>query len=1116
LQIFRAALPSPINKRDFVRVVKLSNIGIKTHNEGVEGRGSTSWKNQIQFVTQCRSLSLSASWWSLLKYYDVSFDPRGFGEDLSTNSRGMNESSVEYAESLVPMLINGSSKKLQDPEEILQLAINFGNAFSIDPNCAAQKVIEFMLSPLLNQESIQISPDGHNDYYQDDENFLCAVKAALNLLPSSMARSAVLRRCIISFENASCCQSDYERQLLILSIYHQEITKVKGEHKQMKQSHISTFNEEIKRIENRQNVLFVLKSIFPDKRNRPFYNSFFIPFPNPFGSDRSKPKPLFCGVLGPRGKNVVSSEFDPLLGLEPFFLQNSDSSHIAALAPLCHSLGIPSGYIHARSLCVRFEQFEKDDSSLPSFDCSILPVMNRLQKADDGAELAEWCAKLYDRGSYERLKCLHHALTLAMQASCEAEGARLSISESNNGVQLVQKENQALERVKRIESEYSNLHDKIKVQERLSVATSSCTYREKKIIETILQKAVLVEIIEDDISPEKLMQRLLIEASLEVATASLDENDSLSFSGFFNIASQVCIVCNELSERYSHVNLDECVDLLARRWLVHGDESLHIIHRLEKDLMKNHDDISSSFDVNSSRRFQHPTSKSEASRNFSFSKEENTMDFVLDLNSTSDGGLFDDVSSNNGLKLVEQVFLREEAHPLKSSSSVRESSDNINARASLRIAFVLTIKNHPSVSSIGRAENEEKSEKLSISKSAPFLSNIKSTSSPHLGATKYNDFENDMMLAGQAKELLDMVFAKPEKSTIRIVSANSFGTKSSFHSSSSKKKNESLTFAMRHRALSCLMFLIPQQNLVDMIKRGNYIDATHVRTSLTLQNISFSLFLAMEVEAMGLELPHSDLIQLSTMNFTSFARTLWRQHGKNNRQNFKGRLLQLLLELCLHKNQVGDGPLIIFILEELINNDLTRTLLNACELVASLDKSNIMILLSVGDGKGEAVISKVISSVTQKFMYEMKEGDNLDLNDSEVCTIIIRLKKIIEDIGIMVLGQKCQNQFIDKLCKLVTTKTSINKMIGGNILDIAADVACHLKEGETRQNAFSHILDVNGGYDILQQKCEYDSFKISNFAETTSDLMTSIENSLKSDILKSIDLMKTKSMTNID
>eukprot|EP00957_Ditylum_brightwellii_P014519 1093181-Ditylum_brightwellii.AAC.1 len=238
-----------------------------------------------------------------------------------------------------------------------------------------------------------------------------AARDMLRLLPSTMARSAVLRRCIISLESDSKSSQDYEKHDVALSLYHNELSIVLAE----KSGH-SAFQAEFERIDRRRDALGLLSSFFQGERiaHRPKFSRFFEPLPFPFKSEIGKLPRRLAGVLGKESED----DFDPLLPLMDYFAFDSSTSTASSLHPLCHSIGLPSGYVHARVLCARFQKAQK---SPPSFETEVRPVINRLHAARDGAKLAEWCALQYDSGEEDKLKCLTLALNLAMKSSKEAE-----------------------------------------------------------------------------------------------------------------------------------------------------------------------------------------------------------------------------------------------------------------------------------------------------------------------------------------------------------------------------------------------------------------------------------------------------------------------------------------------------------------------------------------------------------------------------------------------------------------------------------------------------------------------------------------------------------------------
>merc|ERR1712086_829312 len=104
--------------------------------------------------------------------------------------------------------------------------------------------------------------------------------------------------------------------------------------------------------------------------------------------------------------------------------------------------------------------------------------------------------------------------------------------------------------------------------------------------------------------------------------------------------------------------------------------------------------------------------------------------------------------------------------------------------------------------------------------------------------------------------------------------------------------------AMRHRALRVAAVLCPQEVIARVMLEETYF--SNADDDDHLNKCAFASFVAMEIEAMGLPLPHSDLVQLSVIHFPSYARTIWRNHGGIPTQGFSGRLHLLLLQLCVN------------------------------------------------------------------------------------------------------------------------------------------------------------------------------------------------------------------------
>ena len=415
------------------------------------------WSNQSAFIEQCQELEKHAQWWKMLQFYGVKFEPRHF-EGKSDGKNAARKSNVEYVSSLMPLLIRGACNKISDLKEVLSLARSFGRDFGCDLNLAPQRHVEFLLSwPAATRK----------DFCDIRSNLdLCetASRRALQLLPSSMARSAVLRRCVIALETSpdEACGRDYERHSLILQMYRSELSIVMEERqcKNVGNSQESAlFDEEIESIERRSDALAVLMSAFNEKEThkRPNYPTLFLPLPIPFGSNRGRAPPSRFSVI----EQNDSKQFDPLVQFHPILAADSSGAITKALAPITYALGLPSGYIHARALQEQFKDAKNNKKrSLPPFEKDVLPILKRLRSVNDGVALGAWCAKRYNETSQDRLQCLKHTHSLALVASNESEQRKQQCPKSSdNYLAIARQEKQALDTLKVLGEHQSGLSD---------------------------------------------------------------------------------------------------------------------------------------------------------------------------------------------------------------------------------------------------------------------------------------------------------------------------------------------------------------------------------------------------------------------------------------------------------------------------------------------------------------------------------------------------------------------------------------------------------------------------------------------------------------------------------
>jgi len=1103
-KVYRASLPTAISRRDFSRVLALSNIGVFTG----KGGAVVGWKNQSSFVVQCQRLSSNSIWWNVLKSFGVPFDPRSFDESKKSKKEEKesktSKSAVNYVASLVPLLIHNASLQLGKPHHARELALRFVRAYKLDPHFAAQKHIEFMLSwpgatLILNKNkdagkaqsnhsiaTTKCGTDPRNDLA------LCetAVKDSLQLLPSAMARSAVLRRCLVSLENLNESGYDYERYSVILFLYQCELSAVVSARGSSKNIDDIALQQELERVERRQDALAILSSFFHGDRinSRPHFPSFFLPLPKSFklatGSGTA-PLPM-CGVLGATDPGIAHMEmFDPLSPLHDFLTKDPGTATATALAPLCHSLGIPSGYIHARSLIQRFLKSTIHGTSMPLFETNVKPIVNRLHSARDASELSEWCAIQCAQDEKECLKNLELALTYAIKASKEAEQQR-----SQNGKEdreSIETERRALEAVKRISLLKATLSDKLRV-ENILLQDQDKTVRlcqADKILSKLTHEIHRNPTHGEELSPESFVESLLVVASLATAEACLDSRSNFTISHFRKVATRVHEGCKNLANQYSHVHAGNCARVLARRWLMHGDE---ISKKGASDAVQK----SSSSDGNTKQNFELNHAGNESMVNID---EDETIDFVMDLNALGEVEEVwsDDVGpTGSSSEKVNTVISQEEPSALKSIGSSRESSDFSVARVALRIAFVVSFADGY------HATNDEDNTENLENKKLDQKQNEKNKSKPGLSriALQAAHPRRDSAMK-HANDLLRIVFARsggavpsflPKRTPLKSLASSSGNLHYVDESSGAHADEKTVTFSMRHRALRAASVLCPQAALQRVIDESSYFNCSNGESSCTLSKCVFGSFVAMEIEAMGLQLPHSDLVQLSTMNFPSYARALWRHRSPNGYRGFKGRFLLLLLEMSTKDGIVTDAALTISVLSEMLEMELPRTLLSGCECIAKLHKHKDSLDLLLSSGNGKSIIFNMLKKVSLHVFAELGKNISKTIIVDDCLATVKRLGNVVVNLFLGRYEEQKVLEFIKVLANLVSNCAEDTEALSVGLLEIAVNVACAMPPGETRASAFSCLALIPGGKELVKaQFCTV----LSESKRDIEDMMTS-------------------------
>jgi hypothetical protein len=222
---------------------------------------------------------------------------------------------------------------------------------------------------------------------------------------------------------------------------------------------------------------------------------------------------------------------------------------------------------------------------------------------------------------------------------------------------------------------------------------------------------------------------------------------------------------------------------------------------------------------------------------------------------------------------------------------------------------------------------------------------------------------------------------------------------------------------MRHRALRAASILCPQEALEEVISEESFLKTS---TTSSLKKCSFGAYVAKEIEELGLPLPHSDLSQLSTINFPSYARTLWRHHRDSKVS--KGRLLLLIIEMYL-KEQISDYNFFLSILAEVEKSNLPRTLLLALESIGRYkERIGVEKVGSFFSNAGENILSsmKGLSEIIQTEFKRVLDSPNPPRHQiQDALATSKRLGRLAKSFCRGYQGQVNLEQFIESQLQIV-------------------------------------------------------------------------------------------------
>lgn len=993
-RVYKSSLPTAVKTHDFARVSTLANVGKATSSESdtsnaTHGFFAVGWKKQKRFSDQCRRLAVRAQWWTILRKYGVVFDPQRFDHGGADDLTGTTESARaenKYVTSLIPELVAGMSKILST-RDVVHLSTMFATTFGLQRDHVIQRYIEFLLSPPAPTNNITGLGRSH-DVRLDLDRCEQTTKALLRFLKPAMKRSAVLRRCLLTLESTRSCDRDYERYSIVLGLYHESLIHVLDRDLPVLKLDPLPFEAELELIDRRRDALAILSSFFQGEKalERPPLTSLFLPLVELFNHDSAVPLPQLpsCGILGLDTRNQAS--FDPLQPLEEVLSSSHDMGTATALAPLCLPLGLPQGYIHARALMGRFRKSSEHRTAFPSFENDVIPVFNRIRLTHEKAVLAEWCASQYVNSDEEKLKCLDLAMRSAMQASTEVEQQHHRYSRGDDK-KLEELETNALEAVKRITLLRAALYDRLRVKSTLRSVDSMSQGAAAMITEELI-RLMEYEVKENtNMSPEQLVDFLLSTGSLLAANASLDNDAAFTTSQFRRFATAVQETCKGIAEEHSHIHCSRRAKSFARAWLFYGDDST-------KDGK-----------VSPSTESLHAVISAQPTGLMDIEEEaEDTIDFVMDLSDLQgEGDSWGGAIGSGKITGQERFTSEEEPSALKAVAS-REVSELSSGRAALRIAFVMGFvggdevatddENSPAASNRSQTDNSAK-------KRVGLLARLVTT----------RDSRQDTKVLDLSRELLRIVFAKDGVSSSLFSRSGSFELNTSTVNYDASDKPKTITFAMRHRALRTASILCPQEALEQVAKEEGFLSTDGIRADCSLRQCTFGVFVAYEIEEMGLPLPHSDLGQLSSMHFLSYARTLWRHHRDGDIKGSKGRLLLLLLEMSL-KDNATDATFLDSLLNEMAQIYLPRTLLLAAERI-------VPVLQQRKGSIDTASLTSALVTAAKPILSELhRVGSTEDLGDEDAKIALItvrRLGKVAVALSDSVEGQQQLRHFVNVL-----------------------------------------------------------------------------------------------------
>ena len=377
------------------------------------------------------------------------------------------------------------------------------------------------------------------------------------------------------------------------------------------------------------------------------------------------------------------------------------------------------------------------------------------------------------------------------------------------------------------------------------------------------------------------------------------------------------------------------------------------------------------------------------------------------------------------------------------AKSVREISEEEATKAGVEIAFLLSY----SKGYFGEDGQEDNEGQTNLSNSTE-RKGVGSGGASALRGKKVD------LGAAHTFNLLSAVFAIHMKNAGKETRKKDFRKVLGVNDSSNRHKdNETASevgkapvfttpsYTAKYKAMRAALSLVPEEVLAQVKdKRMGLGDHD-------LKNLVFACFVAKELEELGLPMPCGSIVELSEVEWSGLARSLWRDNRENIGKGME-RFLVLLVELCVRGG--GDSNLLQIAVKAIMEGGWHRSLLICCE-----------ILLSGGlkAGKEVAGVKALAKEVGRGIVTGARKCEE-GLEDT-----IDRLAKAIVALSGIPGGRGDWSEIVKGLVKYIGNKSGDGRR---RILEAATVIGKVISVKDRRMEAWTAIKSVEKGKEVLE------------------------------------------------